>query len=47
MDCLTCLFRETYFKDVIERNKIAKIQELEDLIDILAPWWAPSQTRPR
>lgn len=37
MDYLTRLFRETYFKDIIERNKIAKIQELEDLVDILAP----------
>jgi predicted AAA+ superfamily ATPase len=30
------LFTETYLQDVIERNKIAKTQELEDLIDILA-----------
>lgn len=28
MDYLTCLFRETYFKDIIERNKIARTQEL-------------------
>lgn len=36
MDYLARLFRETYFKDIIERNKIAKIQELEDSVDILA-----------
>ena len=30
------LFTETYLKDVIARNKIAKTQELEDLVDVLA-----------
>ena len=30
------LFRETYIRDITERNHINKTQELEDLIDILA-----------
>jgi predicted AAA+ superfamily ATPase len=33
---LTKLFEETYIKDIIERNKIEKAQELNDLINILA-----------
>lgn len=33
---LTNLFKETYLKDIIERHHIEKIQELEDLINILA-----------
>ncbi|MCB6992169.1 ATP-binding protein [bacterium 210820-DFI.6.37] len=33
---LTNLFAETYLKDIIERHNIEKIQELEDLINILA-----------
>ncbi len=33
---LTNLFSEVYLKDIIERNRIAKTQELEDLINILA-----------
>ena len=33
---LTNLFDETYIKDIIERHHIEKIQELEDLINILA-----------
>lgn len=33
---LTNLFTETYLKDIIERHKIEKTQELEDLINILA-----------
>ncbi len=30
------LFTETYLKDVIARNRVAKTQELEDLVDVLA-----------
>ena len=30
------LFSEVYIKDVVARNKIAKTQELEDLVDVLA-----------
>lgn len=30
------LFSETYLKDVVVRNKVAKTQELEDLVDVLA-----------
>jgi predicted AAA+ superfamily ATPase len=30
------LFAETYMKDIISRNRIAKSQELDDLVDILA-----------
>lgn len=30
------LFAETYLIDIIERNKVAKTQELDDLIDVLA-----------
>ncbi len=30
------LFAETYLKDVIARNRVAKTQELEDLVDVLA-----------
>lgn len=33
---LTKLFEETYIKDIVERNKIEKIQELNDLINVLA-----------
>ncbi len=33
---LTNLFKETYIKDIIERNKIEKIKELNDLINVLA-----------
>lgn len=33
---LSRLFEETYIKDIIERNHIEKVQELSDLIDILA-----------
>lgn len=33
---LTRLFEETYIKDIIERKHIEKIQELNDLINILA-----------
>ena len=30
------LFKETYLKDIIERNKIRKSEELENLVDVLA-----------
>lgn len=33
---LTRLFDETYIKDIVERNKIEKEQELKDLINLLA-----------
>ncbi len=33
---LTNLFSEVYLRDIIERNRIEKTQELEDLINILA-----------
>lgn len=33
---LTRLFTEVYLKDIIDRNKIEKTQELEDLINVLA-----------
>lgn len=33
---LTTLFDETYIRDIIERNHIEKIQELNDLINVLA-----------
>ena len=33
---LTRLFEETYVKDIVERNNIEKIQELNDLINVLA-----------
>jgi len=33
---LSKLFEETYIKDIIERNNIEKIQEINDLINILA-----------
>ena len=33
---LTNLFKETYLKDIIERHHIEKMQELEDLVNILA-----------
>ena len=33
---LTTLFDETYIKDIVERNRIEKIQELNDLINVLA-----------
>ena len=36
MNYLIKLFEETYIKDIIERNNIEKIQELGDLINILA-----------
>ncbi|NLJ71132.1 MAG: ATP-binding protein [Clostridiaceae bacterium] len=33
---LNSLFTETYIKDIVERNHIEKVQELNDLINILA-----------
>lgn len=33
---LSRLFEETYIKDIVERNNIDKIQELNDLINVLA-----------
>ena len=33
---LTNLFRETYLKDIIERHQLERIQEMEDLVHILA-----------
>ncbi len=33
---LTTLFAETYIKDIIERNHIEKIQELNDIINVMA-----------
>ena len=36
MEYLTRLFEETYIKDIIERNHIEKVQEINDLINILA-----------
>lgn len=36
VEYLTRLFKETYLKDILERYHIEKIQELNDLIDILA-----------
>jgi len=33
---LTSLIRETYIKDIVERNTIEKQQELEDLLNVLA-----------
>jgi hypothetical protein len=33
---LTTLFEETYIKDIRERNRIERIQELNDLINVLA-----------
>lgn len=36
MEYLTSLFEETYIKDIIERNHIEKVQEINDLINILA-----------
>ncbi len=33
---LSKLFEETYIKDIIERNRIDRIQELNDLINVLA-----------
>ncbi|MDY4799382.1 MAG: ATP-binding protein [Bullifex sp.] len=36
MAYLTGLFEETYIKDIIERNHIEKVQEINDLINILA-----------
>lgn len=33
---LTSLIRETYIKDIVERNTIEKQQELEDLLSVLA-----------
>lgn len=32
---LTKLFEETYIKDIVERNNIEKIQELNDLVNVL------------
>ena len=34
--CYIWRFEETYIKDIMERNKIEKIQELNDLINVLA-----------
>ena len=36
MEYLTRLFEETYIKDIIERNHIEKVQEMNDLINVLA-----------
>lgn len=36
MEYLTSLFEETYIKDIIERNHIEKVQEMNDLINVLA-----------
>ena len=36
MTYLANLFAETYFKDIIERNGVAKTQELEDIVNVLA-----------
>ena len=36
MEYLTKLFEETYIKDIIERNHIEKVQEINDLINVLA-----------
>jgi len=33
---LKSLFRETYIKDIVERNKIEKQKELEDLLNVLS-----------
>jgi predicted AAA+ superfamily ATPase len=33
---LTTLFNETYIKDIIEQNHIEKVQELNDLINVIA-----------
>ena len=33
---LTRLFEETYLKDVVERNRLRKTQELDDLVNVLA-----------
>ena len=30
------LFEETYIKDIIDRNRVSKTQELEDIVDVLA-----------
>lgn len=36
MEYLTSLFEETYIRDIIERHHIEKVQEINDLINILA-----------
>ena len=36
MDYLERLFTETYLRDVVERNRIKRTQELDDLVDVLA-----------
>ncbi|WP_165056390.1 MULTISPECIES: ATP-binding protein [unclassified Adlercreutzia] len=36
MKYLGNLFAETYFKDIIERNRIERTQELEDVVNVLA-----------
>lgn len=36
MDYLAKLFEETYIKDIIERHHIEKVQEMNDLINVLA-----------
>ncbi|MCM1186126.1 MAG: ATP-binding protein [Lachnoclostridium sp.] len=36
MEYLTRLFEETYIKDIMERHHIEKIQEMNDLINVLA-----------
>lgn len=33
---LTRLFEKTYIQDIVERNKVEKVQELDDLINVLA-----------
>lgn len=36
MEYLARLFEETYIKDIIERNRIERVQEINDLINVLA-----------
>lgn len=36
MTYLTSLFEETYLKDIVERHSLRKVQELDDLVDVLA-----------
>ncbi len=33
---LNALFNETYIKDIVERNRVERVQELNDLINVLA-----------
>ena len=39
---LTNLFKETYLKDIIERYHIDKVQEMDDLLNILASFFNES-----